>query len=343
MNGFKPVMATSLLITTLLITANVVAQGTGSIIESRPASPGIAPGNAAATNVGNSDALLLLLEQNRNLQAEVQALRSMVEEQGYEIRKLQRESLDRYTNMDSRLTNLEQSVGGGSATAGISVTPQVSDPGATAATGPAGNNSLTTGIDPNAGLSRDPGSATANPVGNTGQSRTFSGGDTVPVAPVTNAPSRGGATDIASTAVGAAATTRSASRPGLQPAILSEQQLYQMAYDSAINSQFDRAIAEFDQYLNIYPNGRFTTNAHYWKGQAYLYLTRYSEAIESYNLILQEYPDSAKVPDATYGLGVAYEGMGNTARARQIFQEIIRNYPNTGVANLSDTRLLSLD
>ena len=34
----------------------------------------------------NNDALALLLEQNRQLQAEVQALRGMVEEQGFELR-----------------------------------------------------------------------------------------------------------------------------------------------------------------------------------------------------------------------------------------------------------------
>ena len=55
----------------------------------------------------NNDALSLLLEQNRQLQAEVQALRGMVEEQGFELRKLQRNSLSRYTDTDDRLRNLE--------------------------------------------------------------------------------------------------------------------------------------------------------------------------------------------------------------------------------------------
>ena len=115
-----------------------------------------------------------------------------------------------------------------------------------------------------------------------------------------------------------------------------------MAYESAINSEFERAIAEFDQYLSIYSTGRFVTNAHYWKGQSYLYLSRYQEAIAAYELILQQFPDAPKVPDAMYGLGVAYEGVGDVARARQLMQEIKRKYPNTGVANLADTRLLTL-
>ena len=60
----------------------------------------------------NNDALALLLEQNRQLQAEVQALRGMVEEQGFELQKLQRDSLSRYTDTDDRLRNLETATDG---------------------------------------------------------------------------------------------------------------------------------------------------------------------------------------------------------------------------------------
>jgi tol-pal system protein YbgF len=142
---------------------------------------------------------------------------------------------------------------------------------------------------------------------------------------------------------GAASSSRNSGRGTLQPAVLSEQQLYQMAYDSVINSNFERSLAEFDQYLSIYPQGRFVTNAHYWKGQAYLYLERFAEARDSYEMILEQYPDSAKLPDAMYGLGLAYQGLGNIPRARQLMNDIKRRFPNTGVANLADTRLLSLD
>jgi len=261
---------------------------------------------------GSNDAMLLLLEQNRNLQAEVQALRALVEEQGYEIRKLQRESLDRYTDTDGRLRNLEQALASGEA-----VSPQVSaqPPSSGAITG----SPAATGVERSASAF-----------------------------PATPAAQQRGAVVDSSSALSrpespALSNRTSASRPSLEPAVLTEQQLYQMAYDSAINSQFERAIAEFDQYLSIHPQGRFTTNSHYWKGQSYLYLTRYDEAISEYNVILQQYPSDAKVPDPMYGQAIAYEGMGNVQRARQLLQQIMRDYPNTGVASLADTRLRSLN
>ena len=229
-----------------------------------------------AFSQSSNDAMSLLLEQNRQLQAEIQALRGQLDEQGFEIKKLQRDSLNRYTDVDQRLSDLEVAA------------PQTAPP------------------------------ATAQ--------RAQGGTPAVNQAP--SQPSQ--------------SSPNPSTRPSLQPAVLSEQQLYQMAYDSVINSHFERSIAEFDQYLGQYPEGRFVTNAHYWKGQAYLYLERFEEARSAYEIILEQYADSSKLPDAMYGLGLAYQGMGNIQRARQMLTDIKRRFPNTGVANLADTRLLSL-
>ena len=226
-----------------------------------------------AFSQSSNDAMSLLLDQNRQLQAEIQALRGQLDEQGFEIKKLQRDSLNRYTDVDQRLSDLEVAA------------PQTAPP------------------------------ATAQ--------RAQGGTPAVNQAPSQPSPN-------------------ASTRPSLQPAVLSEQQLYQMAYDSVINSHFERSIAEFDQYLGQYPEGRFVTNAHYWKGQAYLYLERFEEARSAYEIILKQYADSSKLPDAMYGLGLAYQGMGNIQRARQMLTDIKRRFPNTGVANLADTRLLSL-
>ena len=280
----------------ILATA-AVAQQVSSVVESQSFIPGQQNlSSSSAANVNNNDGLSLLLEQNQQLRTEVQALRALVEEQGFEIRKIQRDSLSRYTNVDERLGMLE-------------------------------NEAVTTVTSPGTSVT-----------------------DRLP--PLTPPSSARQDTSTASSANAASENSRTAtatetnarfSRGTLQPAILSEQQLYQMAYDSAINSNFERAVAEFDQYLSIYPDGRFVSNAHYWKGQAYLYLNQFGEARDSYEIILAQYEESPKLPDAMYGLGLAYQGLGNIAQARQLLSEIKRRFPNTGVANLADTRLLSLD
>ena len=273
-----------------------VAQNVGSVVESQ----GISLDAAQTQSSSNSDALSLLLEQNQQLRAELQALRGIVEEQGFELRKLQRDALNRYTSNDERLTALE---GGASASSSLPTQAPLS---------PSISNSQ-----------RDVSSS----VSNTNNAVT----------------ARESVDDFVGERSSLNNLQTSNRRGSLQPAVLSEQQLYQMAYDSVINSDFERSIAEFDQYMSVYPSGRFVTNAHYWKGQAYLDLERYSEAKESYEIILNRYEDSAKLADAMYGLGLAYQGLGNVTQARQLLNEIKRRFPNTGVANLADTKLLQLD
>lgn len=307
---------------TLVAAPFAAAQGVGAVIESQPSTPGQsfpAQTVAGAQTAASNDALSLLLDQNRQLQTEIQALRGMVEEQGFEIRKLQRDSLSRYTDMDDRLRSLETSAAAQpSMPIGASTSPGIGGQ-------PSAPGTRTDAMPTIVGV-RDPGSADTPTTGSATTAST-----TAPTAPLT-------AADTASSR-----SSRVTSRGTLQPAVLSEQQLYQMAYDSVINSNFERSIAEFDQYLSIYPQGRFVTNAHYWKGQAYLYLNRYDEARDSYEIILEQFQESAKLPDAMYGLGLAYQGLGNIPQARQLLNEIKRRFPNTGVANLADTRLLTLD
>ena len=280
----------------ILATA-AVAQQVSSVVESQSFIPGQQNlSSSSAANVNNNDGLSLLLEQNQQLRTEVQALRALVEEQGFEIRKIQRDSLSRYTNVDERLGMLENEAVTTVTSPGTRVTDRL--------------------------LPLTPPSSTRQDTSTASSANAASENNRTATATETNA---------------------RFSRGTLQPAILSEQQLYQMAYDSAINSNFERAVAEFDQYLSIYPDGRFVSNAHYWKGQAYLYLNQFGEARDSYEIILAQYEESPKLPDAMYGLGLAYQGLGNIAQARQLLSEIKRRFPNTGVANLADTRLLSLD
>jgi len=287
-------------ILTTAAAAQGVNSGASSVVESRPFTPGQPAQSSVVSAAPSNDAMSLLLEQNQQLRAELQALRALLEEQGFEIRKMQRDSLSRYTDTDERLRTLESGAQTRTAplTGGTNITPAA----------PPSSAPYTSLVDPSPASTQnsDPGTEVTRP----------------------SVPAR---------------TSSRPSRGTLQPAVLSEQQLYQMAYDSVINSNFKQSIAEFDQYLSIYPQGRFVTNAHYWKGQAYLYLDQYAEARDSYEIILNNFEESPKLPDAMYGLGLAYQGLGNIAQARQLLNEIKRRFPNTGVANLADTRLRLLD
>lgn len=275
----------------------------------------------AQAGSSNNEALNLLLNQVQDIRTEMQTLRGMVEEQGYELRRLQQDSLDRYTDLDARISALYQDLEA-ARTAGVAIG--------------AGNSSVS-GIN-NVGSSNAAG-ATAN---------TASPADTSASAPTASTASAAGSSAVnpVSSPVAAAQTgiSTGTTQPSAATGMLTEQQLYELALDSLLQeAAYQRSVQEFDQYLAQYPDGRFVTNAYYWQGQAYVNLSMFEEARAAFETILQQYPDGRKIEDAMYSLGTVYHRLGDNTRARQLLQDVRARFPNTSAANLADIYMRSLN
>lgn len=309
--------ALAVVVPAVLLSTNTM--GAAGIVEALPYTPGQAPTGAQAGG-GSNDALVMLLDQFREMRAELETLRGLVEEQRYDLRNLQRDSLDRYTDLDSRISSLSESMSSASATM---PTPAPSLPSAISS--PSATNASPSVAAPSAAVS-SPASSTSMPVANTA----INASTALPL-PASSVPM-------------AVAIAPSAEPIGVEPTMLSEQQLYQLALDSLLQEQqYQRSINHFEQYLSLYPAGRFVTNAYYWKGQAYLNLAMLNEAREAFEVIVTQYPDGRKVDDAMYSLGTVYDKLGNAARARDYLRQVQSRFPNTSAANLADLYMRSMN
>lgn len=302
------------------------AMSAAGVIEAQPFTPGQTPTGGQPGSASSNDALVMLLDQFREMRSELETLRGMVEEQNYELRNLQRESMDRYSDLDSRVSALSLA------------TPPLTSPSTLTPTVSAPNAVLNAGVTPvvPAPVAPVPPSAqdVAMPQSTVAETRFPVATNSIPSvapAPATN------------TAVTTANTALSAQAP-LQPTVLSEQQQYQMALDSLLQEEeYQRSADEFNQYLSLYPSGRFVTNAYYWKGQAYINLSQLDQAREAFETIVNQYPEGRKVDDAMYSLGTVYDKLGNADRARQLLRQVQSRYPNTSAANLADIYLRSMN
>tara|TARA_R110002167_G_scaffold110677_2_gene281360 strand:+ start:452 stop:1435 length:984 start_codon:yes stop_codon:yes gene_type:complete len=313
---------------TLLSTGAMSAAG---VVEAQPFTPGQTPAGGQSGNASSNDALIMLLDQFRELRSELETVRGIVEEQAYELRNLQRESMERYTDLDSRLSQISSaSPAMPMATPPVAQSPQVSQgtgiAPAPSASIPVQNPSPGTQVrTPSATQVPAPGSASST-------SPIQAGGTPMPVTSFPNSGATVAANNVPNTVA------------PLQPTVLSEQQQYQMALDSLLQEeQYQRAVTEFDQYLRLYPDGRFVTNAYYWKGQAYVNLAMLNEARESFETVVTQYPDGRKVDDAMYSLGTVYDKLGNASRAQQLLRQVQSRYPNTSAANLADIYLRAMN
>lgn len=306
---------------TTLFSASVMSAA--GIVEAQPYLPGQTPATGVTgvqPSGGSNDALVMLLDQFREMRSELETLRGIVEEQGYDLRNLQRDSTDRYTDLDSRISNLSSS---GSMSAPSSGTPSTASTPVTPPAQPQTQSPPAL-----------PGYQPASPSSSSSAAQAVNA-NTVPVQNTPAAPA---------TATQSAVATNGTSPTSVQPTMLSEQQLYQAALDSLLqDEQYQRAATEFDQYLGLYPNGRFVTNAYYWKGQAYLNLAMLTEARDAFEVIVNQYPDGRKVDDAMYSLGTVYDKLGDADKARQLLRQVQSRYPNTSAANLADIYLRSIN
>lgn len=114
---------------------------------------------------------------------------------------------------------------------------------------------------------------------------------------------------------------------------------YQNAYDLLILGRNREAIAEFDNFLQAYPNGTYADNAHYWLGEANYVERRFDEAIDRFNVVIFQFPASRKVPDARLRKGFALFELQRYGEARQELVQVEGEYQGRSIAALARRRI----
>ncbi len=235
-------------------------------------------GNAAPAGNQN-DVLVKMFLQLEALQSEIQNLRGTVEEQSYQIRRMQMEQRDRYLDTDSRLTELYNEVQAYHSGQGGLVQLPVGG-----VQTPSVQSSNETAINSQS-IQTQPGAAAPNPV---------------------------------------------ASGAGIDVNIAqNEQQLYRQALNLLLEDEaYQDAINLFQQYMDVYADGRYLTNALYWQGAALELVGNYSQAIVVLQRLINEHPQDPKAPTAMLRLGTVYQEMGDSAQAAANWQRISELYPD---------------
>ena len=122
-----------------------------------------------------------------------------------------------------------------------------------------------------------------------------------------------------------------------------EKAAYTRAYDLLARGQNRPAVTEFDLFLDEYPNGPYSFNAWYWKGEAKYAERRFDEAIEDFRQVTDRFPTSTKVPDARLKIGFALYEQGRYNDARLILEQVQDEFQGRSAAVLARKRLQKMD
>jgi tol-pal system protein YbgF len=251
----------------------------------------------------DNQSMLELFQRLDAVQQELQQLRGMLEEQGFQVNGIKQRQRDLYLDIDRRIANLEQA-----AKQVVNDTPVIS---AAPVTPVLDTNVPTLPVEQTQSAADVANTVTdsAAPV-----SAAVAGGQMV-VAPATQQPS-----------------AERVNNPML------EQAAYEKALSTLMAGQYEQAAAEFEAFLTAYPAGSFVDNAQYWLGEAYYVTRKFDPAAVAFAKVV-EATQSRKRPDAMLKLGYTYFEQKKLAEAKALLEQVQAEYPGSSVAGLAQKRL----
>lgn len=133
-----------------------------------------------------------------------------------------------------------------------------------------------------------------------------------------------------------------ASAADLMPAGATESGVYKEAFDLFKSGEYTGAIAQFEKFLQSYPQSNLAPAAAYWIGNAHYALRDYQLAIAAQKRLIAAYPQSNKAPDALLNIATSQNQMGDSKASRQTLESILAKYPNSEAAKKAKQRLTTL-
>ena len=250
--------------------------------------------SAAQHSQSANSELVLLLQQ---LQAEVRQLRGEIETQQYRLQKLEKEQLDRYRDMDRRLSSLVlQQADPLAAPSSVAADPVLANPAATGTVAPSVNAAA---------------SAVNAPVSNS----------SALTQPVETAPT------VSSVETAEPVTPA-------EPAV-SDRVAYQQAFTLVRERKFDESVQAFEQFIQTYPTSDNLANAYYWIGEVKLAQQQLDSAKSAFETVVSQFVGHRKRPDALYKLGVVQDRLGESAAQQNTFKQLLDEYPKSSAAGLA--------
>ncbi len=102
---------------------------------------------------------------------------------------------------------------------------------------------------------------------------------------------------------------------------------------------YDRALLEFKEYLEVFIYGEHRNEAYRCIAGIYFDMFEYEKSIMAYNSLYEESINTEEGIEAFYKTGICYQKMGKDDKAKQVFDSIIRQYPYSGYAHLSKIQM----
>lgn len=124
----------------------------------------------------------------------------------------------------------------------------------------------------------------------------------------------------------------------------SDLNAYTSARELLLARDYDGALAEFEQYIESYPEGEFLPFAHFWRGEIFRTKEKpdHSAAMKEFQYVVDEFPDHSQAPAAMYKLASLQAEGGEVDKAKVTLKRLVKQYEDTNEARLAERMLEQL-
>lgn len=127
----------------------------------------------------------------------------------------------------------------------------------------------------------------------------------------------------ATSAAGSPAQTLPAVKPS------TEQAAYKQALDTYEKKRFAESEAQFDQFLQAYPQSKLAPNALYWKAECLYSRGRFADAVFIFKDVVTRFPKHPKASDALLKAIMSYKRLGDADNANLHYSVLAEDYPTS--------------
>lgn len=114
-----------------------------------------------------------------------------------------------------------------------------------------------------------------------------------------------------------------------------EEGAYKTALNTTRSGRYNEGIAQFQTFLQQYPQGRYAANAEYWIGESLYAQGKYKEALNQFQKVNTSYSTHHKNADALLKAGMCLTKLGDKEGASQKYKTLINDFPRSEAANIA--------
>lgn len=115
--------------------------------------------------------------------------------------------------------------------------------------------------------------------------------------------------------------------------------LYSTAFAGYRNGKYAKAILDFEEFLQKYPDHDYADDAQYWIGESYFSQGEYEQAVVEFARLLERFANKARAADACYMMGESYEKLGQPDKAAAFYRRTVSEYPQSEGARRAKLKL----